>query len=97
MWGGLPLEPLRVLGQSRPLPTPRIPGPPWHSLWQLSQVRPFWNPAPFMPGFEPTEMIWLGFGLVLIGAGVGRKEKNSKKTIRFHLVSIIHALPPAQP
>lgn len=72
--GEPPLELLRFLGQSRPLPTPRIPGPPWNSLWQLSQVRPFWNPAPFMPGFEPTEMIWLGFGLVLIGAGVGRKE-----------------------
>lgn len=68
-------------------PTPNIPVPPWNSLWQLSQVSPFWNPAPFMPGFEPTEMIWLGFGLVLRGAGMRRKEFRTKNP--FPLLSII--------
>lgn len=80
------------MGLSRPLthPQPNVPVPPWNSLWQLSQVRPFWNPAPFMPGFEPTEMIWLGFGLVLTGEGVGRKGKNSRKRIHyFCLLSMI--------
>lgn len=84
----MPHEPLRFLGRSGPL-TPRPPVLPWNSLWQLSQVRPFWNPAPFMPGFEPTEMIWLGFGFVLTGAGRRRKEKDSRKRIYIHLVSII--------
>lgn len=37
-----------------------------YSLWQLSQLRPFWKPAaPFMPGLLPGTMIWLGLGLVL--------------------------------
>ena len=59
----MPLEPLRQTLRSPPVSLI----PLWNSLWQLSQVRPFWNPAPFMPGFEPTEIIWLGFGLVLMG------------------------------
>lgn len=53
----MPPEPLRLLGQSRLLTHPQHPCPSWNSLWQLSQVKPFWNPAPFIPGFEPTEMI----------------------------------------
>lgn len=74
----MPLEPLRQTPHSPPAALI----PLWNSLWQLSQVRPFWNPAPFMPGFEPTEIIWLGFGLVLMGEKPGTGQD-------FHFVPII--------
>lgn len=60
-----------------------------YSLWQLSQLSPFWKPAaPFMPGLLPGAMIWLGLGLVL----EVERERELMCSVTVVMMEIVHWL-----